>query len=83
MAGNKEMTPAEPLGSIHMPSPSILPFLMSLGLFIAGYGFMYHIYIVSILGIGFTLICMFFRSVYDDHGFHIEPEELNDKGVKA
>ncbi len=83
MAGNKEMTPAEPLGSIHMPSPSILPFLMSVGLFIAGYGFMYHTYIVSILGIGMTLICMFFRSVYDDHGFHIEPEELNDKGAKA
>lgn len=83
MAGNKEMTPAEPIGSIHMPSPSILPILMSLGLFIAGYGFMYHTYIVSILGIGMTLICMFFRSVYDDHGFHIEPEELNDKGAKA
>ncbi|SCW60888.1 cytochrome c oxidase subunit 1 [Paenibacillus tianmuensis] len=83
MAGNKEMTPAEPIGSIHMPSPSILPFLMSVGLFVAGYGFMYHTYIVSILGIGMTLICMFFRSVYDDHGFHIEPEELNDKGAKA
>ncbi|MFB0846730.1 cytochrome c oxidase subunit I [Paenibacillus oleatilyticus] len=83
MAGNKEMTPAEPIGSIHMPSPSILPFLMSVGLFIAGYGFMYHTYIVSILGIGMTLICMLFRSVYDDHGFHIEPEELNDKGAKA
>ena len=27
MEGNKEMTPAEPLGSIHMPSPSILPFV--------------------------------------------------------
>jgi hypothetical protein len=26
---------------------------------------------------------MFLRSVYDDHGFHIEPEELEDKGVKA
>lgn len=83
MAGNKEMTPAEPVGSIHMPSPSILPFVMSLGLFISGYGFMYHNYFVSILGIAITFICMFLRSVYDDAGFHIEPEELNDKGVKA
>jgi cytochrome c oxidase subunit I len=84
MAGNKEMTPAEPIGSIHMPSPSILPFFMSVGLFISGYGFMYHHYAVSIIGIGITLICMFLRSVYDDHGWHIEPEELNDdKGVKA
>jgi cytochrome c oxidase subunit I len=84
MAGNKEMTPAEPIGSIHMPSPSILPFVMSLGFFIAGYGFMYHAYAASIVGLGITLICMFLRSVYDDAGWHIEPEELNDdKGVKA
>lgn len=83
MAGNKEMTPAEPVGSIHMPSGSILPFLMSVGLFIAGYGFMYHKYSVCIIGIGLTLICMLLRSVYDDKGWHIEPEELNDKGVKA
>ncbi|TVY10230.1 cytochrome c oxidase subunit I [Paenibacillus cremeus] len=83
MSGNKEMTPAEPIGSIHMPSPSILPFVMSVGLFIAGYGFMYHTYLFSFIGMAITLICMFLRSVYDDHGFHIEPEELNDKGVKA
>jgi cytochrome c oxidase subunit 1 len=83
MAGNKEMTPAEPVGSIHMPSASILPLVMSLGLFIAGYGFMYHTYWVSGIGIGITFIAMFLRSVYDDHGWHIEPEELEEKGVKA
>jgi cytochrome c oxidase subunit I len=83
MTGNKEMIPAEPIGSIHMPSPSILPLMMSIGLFIAGYGFMYHHYIVVGIGMGITLICMFLRSVIDDHGFHIEPEELEDKGVKA
>jgi cytochrome c oxidase subunit 1 len=83
MAGNKEMTPAEPLGSIHMPSPSILPLMMSVGLFIAGYGFMYHNYIVAITGLGVTIFCMFLRSVFDDHGWHIEPEELQDKGGKA
>jgi cytochrome c oxidase subunit I len=83
MDGNKEMIPAEPIGSIHMPSPSILPLMMSLGLFIAGYGFMYHHYWVAGLGIAITFICMFLRSVYDDQGFHIEPEELEDKGVKA
>jgi cytochrome c oxidase subunit 1 len=96
-AGNKGMTPAEPIGSIHMPSPSILPFVMSVGLFIAGFGFMYANYeftnqfllnifgkyIVVAFGLGITLICMFLRSVYDDHGYHIEPEEIEDKGVKA
>ncbi|GFZ90890.1 cytochrome c oxidase subunit 1 [Paenibacillus marchantiophytorum] len=84
MAGNKEMTPAEPVGSIHMPSSSILPLVMSVGLFIAGFGFMYRNYYVAAAGIVVTFIAMFLRSVYDDHGWHIEPEELeDDKGVKA
>ncbi|KIL39316.1 quinol oxidase subunit 1 [Gordoniibacillus kamchatkensis] len=84
MAGNKEMTPAEPIGPIHMPSPSILPFVMSLGLFISGYGFIYHHYIVSGAGLVITIISMFLRSLFDDHGWHIEPEELEEhKGGKA
>lgn len=97
MAGNKEMTPAEPLSSIHMPSPSILPFVMSIGLFIAGLGFMYadneisngflsmlfEKHIVAGIGLVITFACMFLRSVIDDHGYHIEVEELEDKGVKA
>jgi cytochrome c oxidase subunit 1 len=83
MAGNKGMTPAEPLGSIHMPSPSFLPFVMSVGLFIAGYGFMYHVYLVSAIGLAITLGCMLTRSLKDDHGYHIEPEEIEEKGVKA
>lgn len=97
MAGNKEMTPAEPISSIHMPNGSILPFIMSLGLFIAGIGFMFKKYefessflntifgnyTVAIIGLVITFICMFLRSVIDDPGYHIEPEELEDKGVKA
>jgi cytochrome c oxidase, subunit I len=83
MDGHKEMTPAEPLGSIHMPSPSILPLFMSIGLFIAGFGFMYHNYFVGGGGLALTFLCMLIRSLKDDHGFHIEPDELHDKGVKA
>lgn len=84
MSGNKQMTPAEPVGSIHMPSASILPLVMSIGLFIAGFGFMYKNYIVAGAGMVITFIAMFLRSVYDDHGWHIEKEELeDDKGVKA
>lgn len=95
--GNGKMTPAEPIGSIHMPSPSILPFVMGIGLFIAGFGFMYgtdeytnefmkfvmNNYILAGFGLLITLACMFLRSVYDDHGWHIEPDELQEKGVKA
>ncbi|KQL46312.1 cytochrome c oxidase subunit I [Brevibacillus choshinensis] len=83
VAGNKGMTPAEPLGDIHMPSPSFLPFLMSLGLFIAGYGFMYHNYVVVVIGMLVTFACMFTRSVKDDPGYHIHEDEIEDKGVKA
>jgi cytochrome c oxidase subunit 1 len=97
MEGKKEMTPAEPVSSIHMPSPSILPFFMSLGLAVAGFGFMFQKvytegfigflfsnYIVAIAGLLITFLCMFLRSLYDDHGYHIEPEDQHDdKGVKA
>ncbi|WP_431029358.1 cytochrome c oxidase subunit I [Lysinibacillus sp. LZ02] len=40
--GNKEgMVYAEPLGDIHMPNNSILPLLMSIGMFIAAFGALY------------------------------------------
>lgn len=94
--GHTSMTPAEPIGPIHMPSPSILPFFMGLGLFIAGLGFMYAPdwgklfgvfnagYAVGIAGLLILFGCMFLRSVIDDHGFHIEEEEiLRDLGGKA
>ncbi len=94
MAGNKEMTPSEPVGPIHMPSPSILPFVMSLGLFIAGLGFMFSTedfsnsfmslifnkYIVLIVGLLITIAAMIARYLYDDHGYHIEVEELEGEG---
>lgn len=83
MAGNKGMTYAEPLGSIHMPNGSFLPFIMSLGLFIAGYGFMYHNYVVVGIGMVITFGCMLMRSLKDDPGYHIEPDEIEEKGVKA
>lgn len=97
MAGHKEMTPAEPVGSIHMPSPTIIPFVMSVGLFIAGLGFMFttddfgnsflnfmfNNYIVVIIGLGITFGSMIVHSLNDDPGWHIEPEEQDGKGVEA
>jgi cytochrome c oxidase subunit 1 len=95
MEGRNEMTPAEPVGDIHMPNPSILPFVMSVGFFIAAFGFMYAniqgdttnvpALIVGIVGMLILLGSMFLRSVIDDHGFHIHKEDLenDDKGVKG
>jgi len=82
-AGNNEMTPAEPVGPIHMPNGSILPFIMSIGLFIAVIGFMYDTLLMIVGGLGILVICMILRSLIDDPGYHIEPEEIEGKGVKA
>jgi cytochrome c oxidase subunit I len=79
--GKGKITPAEPLGDIHMPDASILPFIMSFGLFIAGFGFIYQVdhkgWLAAIfVGMGTALICMLIRSLKDYHGFHIHKEEL-------
>ncbi|TFE00270.1 cytochrome c oxidase subunit I [Jeotgalibacillus salarius] len=91
MEGRKEMTPAEPLGDIHMPNNSFIPFVMSLGLFIAAFGAMYQVdwrasdgadYVwsipVLIIGMLITIGSMAVRSLKDDHGYHIHKEELMD-----
>ncbi|WP_404449910.1 cytochrome c oxidase subunit I [Sutcliffiella horikoshii] len=92
MEGKKGMTPAEPIGDIHMPNGSILPFIISVGLFIAAFGVMYRSDFawglpVMILGLLITFGAMFFRSIIDDHGYHIHKEDLlaaedDDKGAK-
>jgi cytochrome c oxidase subunit 1 len=91
MEGKKGMTPAEPVGDIHMPNGSIIPFFISFGLFVAAFGVMYRLdhawgLPVMILGLVITFGAMFFRSIIDDHGYHIHKEDLlaedDDKGAK-
>ncbi|TFJ94532.1 cytochrome c oxidase subunit I [Lentibacillus salicampi] len=81
MEGKGRLTPAEPLGDIHMPNSSFLPFMMSLGLFIAGLGFIYQVnynwaYILLFGGMAIMLGSMLARSLKDDHGYHIPKDEL-------
>lgn len=99
MEGKKELTPAEPLGDIHMPNSSFTPFMISVGLFVTAFGAMYQYnmetddvfgnpagVITFIIGLVITFGSMAFRSVKDDHGYHIHKEDLldsNDKGGKA
>ncbi|MFJ6207893.1 cytochrome c oxidase subunit I [Lysinibacillus sp. NPDC092081] len=81
--GNKEVTFAEPIGDVHMPNNSAIPFVISLGLFIAAFGALYNpdadkpwsIYVL-IAGLAITFGAMIFRSVKDDHGFHLHKEEI-------
>ena len=81
MEGNDKMTPAEPLGDIHMPNNSILPFIITVGFFIASFGFIYQVdnklwYIALFGGMAIALGSMLLRSLIDDHGFHIHKEDL-------
>ncbi|WP_130859800.1 cytochrome c oxidase subunit I [Gracilibacillus phocaeensis] len=81
MEGRKGMTPAEPLGDIHMPNNSFLPFIMSVGFFIAGLGFIYQkdnlAWLTAVfIGMGIALGCMLTRSLKDDTGYHIHKEDL-------
>jgi len=82
MEGSKEMiTPAEPITDIHMPNGSIIPMLMSLGLFIAGFGAMFHQETswglpVLIFGLAFTFVAMATRSLKDDLGYYVTKEQI-------
>ncbi|MFJ7738429.1 cytochrome c oxidase subunit I [Lysinibacillus sp. NPDC097287] len=86
--GNKEgMVYAEPLGDIHMPNNSAIPFVISVGMFIAAFGALYSPLGVAddsrtwaipvlIIGLAITFGAMIVRSVKDDHGFHLHKEEI-------
>ena len=94
MEGRNGMTPAEPLGDIHMPNNSILPVIISFGLFVAAFGALYNAtdkewtIPVMVIGLLISFTAMLIRSVKDDHGYHIHKEDLvspnakNDKGVE-
>ncbi|MNP86430.1 cytochrome c oxidase subunit 1 [compost metagenome] len=40
--------------------------------------FIFNNYIVTAIGLIITFGSMVLRSVFDDHGWHIEPEELEE-----
>nr|WP_268236522.1 cytochrome c oxidase subunit I [Caldalkalibacillus thermarum] len=77
--GRHQLVPAEPPGKIHMPDPSILPFIMSLGAFIGSMGLIFHQFVVATAGFGITLFCMLIRSVKEYHGYYIQP--VSDSGM--
>nr|WP_180954198.1 cytochrome c oxidase subunit I [Bacillus sp. M6-12] len=92
MEGKKGMLPAEPIGDIHMPNNSFIPFVLSMGMFIAAFGAMYHVddkpWAIPVLILGLLIVfgSMFIRSIKDDLGYHVHKEDLlneDDKEVKA
>ncbi|WP_226658401.1 cytochrome c oxidase subunit I [Pseudalkalibacillus hwajinpoensis] len=79
-AGNKQMVAAEPLDDIHMPDSSILPVLLSLGLFTAALSAIYSNWVLAIGGLALAALSMILRSVIDYHGYHIHKEDLPAEG---
>lgn len=78
MVGKKEMTPAEPLQPIHMPSSSHIPLIISLGFFMSGFGFVFRGFELGALGLVIAFFGMFMRSFDKDRGYYIPKEELEN-----
>jgi len=82
MEGNLSgITPAEPVQDIHMPNGSFIPFMMSVGLFIAGFGAMFRTeeswgMAVLIIGLIWTFAAMAMRSLKDDLGYYVKKEDI-------
>jgi cytochrome c oxidase subunit 1 len=87
--GDGTMIPAEPLAPIHMPNGSIIPFVMSLGLFVAGFGIImmsphapdFPGLATAIIGFVITFGSMIVRSVKEDPGYYIPVEDIKQKEV--
>ncbi|WP_158737909.1 cytochrome c oxidase subunit I [Alteribacillus sp. YIM 98480] len=84
--GEGHMKPAEPIVDIHMPNPSILPFLMALGLFWWGFGLIlinvadtnFIPFLAIGVGVILTFGSMIVRSVKEDHGWHIAKDKVKE-----
>lgn len=83
--GNGRIPAAQPPGPIHMPSPSILPFVMAVGLMIAGYGGVYRSIIAAAVGLVITAVGVIYSIVHQDRGFHVHPAapEAQEEGAPA
>ncbi|WP_090776010.1 cytochrome c oxidase subunit I [Shouchella lonarensis] len=82
--GDGTMKPAEPVADIHMPNGSILPLIISVGLYFGGLGFIMlemESTIVSpwiVIGLGglLTFGSMAIRSIKEDHGYHVPKQQV-------
>jgi cytochrome aa3-600 menaquinol oxidase subunit I len=64
---------------IHMPSNSATPFIMSVFFFVAGFGLVFELWWMAILGGIGSIGCMAFRSLHshiDDEGYYVSVEEI-------
>ncbi|OEH92857.1 cytochrome c oxidase subunit I [Bacillus solimangrovi] len=81
-----KISPAEPVGDIHMPNSSFIPFIISFGLFIAGLSLIYIndnnvSLFISIIGLLVTFGAMLARSIQNDYGYHIHKEDQHQQDL--
>lgn len=74
-AGKKQMTPAEPLGPIHLPSNAYLPILQGAAFFAVGLALVYRSFGLAIL-FGLVAAAVFLAYILEeDPGYHVMPED--------
>lgn len=63
---------------IHMPNNSGQPFIMSVFFFILSFAMVFSMWYLAIFGLIGVLACMAYRSMEDDHGYHIHVKEIEE-----
>lgn len=61
-----------------MPNNSGVPFVMSAIFFVAGFSFVFALWVPAVIALIGIFICMGLRSFELDHGYHIHVEEIEE-----
>jgi cytochrome c oxidase subunit 1 len=80
--GDGELPKAEPVGPIHMPSPTLSPFFLALTIVAAGYFALLHIDLLALLALLAAFWQIGMQLVHEDHGYHVHPDAPAGGAVK-
>ena len=76
--GSGSLLPAEPPGPIHMPTGSILPFLVAVAVTAAAYGAIFHILVLVALALLAAFVCVWRFLTEEDEGKLVLPAESRE-----
>ncbi|CAM5200412.1 Quinol oxidase subunit 1 OS=Ureibacillus acetophenoni OX=614649 GN=SAMN05877842_1026 PE=3 SV=1 [Ureibacillus acetophenoni] len=63
---------------IHMPNNSGVPFIMGIIFFVAGFSFIFALWVPAVISLIGIFVCMTLRSFEKDHGRHIHVKEIKE-----